>query len=396
MNRILATHVGSLLRPPELVPALDAIQRGQPYDKAAFASSLDVAVADVVRRQAEAGIDIVDDGELSKPGWINYVYDRMTGIEPRNVSLSDAEVEAMLPTSVDREALGGAEGFYTGVWSDPALPESDGTAWVCTGPISYRGAALADDLARLRAALAGVDVLDAFVPAVAPGSAYWLENEHYATEREFVFAFADALAEEYRQIVDAGFMLQVDDAVLWHKYGTVRLSGGSVDDYRAWADLRVEALNHALAGIPPERVRYHVCSGSGHGPHTIDPSLSDVLEFVLRVNAHALLIEQGNARHEHEWRVWEDVALPADKILVPGVVTHHTSMVEHPELVAQRLVRLAKLVGRERVMAGTDCGFAQMATVRRVPEWTQWAKLQALAEGARLASVELWGARADV
>jgi 5-methyltetrahydropteroyltriglutamate--homocysteine methyltransferase len=201
---------------------------------------------------------------------------------------------------------------------------------------------------------------------------------------------------EYRRIVDAGFMLQVDDAVLWHKYGTVRLSGGSVEDYRAWADLRVEALNHALAGIAPERVRYHVCTGSGHGPHTIDPSLRDVVEFVLRVNARALLIEQGNARHEHEWHVWEDVALPDDKILVPGVVTHHTQMVEHPELVAQRLVRLADLVGRERVMAGTDCGFAQMATVRRVPEWTQWAKLQSLAEGARLASVELWGAHADV
>ncbi len=396
MNRILATHVGSLLRPPELVPALDAIQRGQPYDKAEFDSRLEAAVADVVRRQAEAGVDIVDDGELSKPGWINYVYDRMTGIEPRNMSLTDAEVESMLPGSVDREALVGAEGFYTGVWSDPELPQSDGTAWVCTGPIRYVGDALAADLAHLRSAVAAVDVVDTFVPAVAPGSAYWLENEHYASEEEFVFAFADALGEEYRQIVDAGFMLQVDDAVLWHKYGTVRLSGGSVDDYRAWADLRVEALNRALAGIPPERVRYHVCSGSGHGPHTIDPSLRDVLEFVLRVNAHALLIEQANARHEHEWRIWEDVALPADKILVPGVVTHHTMMVEHPELVAQRLVRLAKLVGPERVMAGTDCGFAQMATVRRVPEWTQWAKLEALAEGARLASIQLWGAQADV
>jgi 5-methyltetrahydropteroyltriglutamate--homocysteine methyltransferase len=184
--------------------------------------------------------------------------------------------------------------------------------------------------------------------------------------------------------------VSIDDAVLWHKYATVKLFGGTVDDYTRWAEPRIDALNHALRGIPPERVRYHICSGSNHGAHTQDASLRDIIDLVLKVNAHAYLIEQGNARHEHEWRIWEDVRLPDDKIVVPGVVTHQTQMVEHPELVAQRLVRLAKLVGRERVMAGTDCGFAQGADIRRVPEWTQWAKLESLVEGARLASDELW------
>jgi 5-methyltetrahydropteroyltriglutamate--homocysteine methyltransferase len=235
-----------------------------------------------------------------------------------------------------------------------------------------------------------VEVADAFLPVVAPASVYWLRNEHYATEEELVYALAGALHREYAAIVDAGFLLQVDDAVLLHEYDSILSQGGSVEDYRRWAGLRVDALNHALAGIPEERVRYHVCFGSWHGPHAFDPPLADVIDLVLAVKARYYLIEQANPRHEHEWRLWEDVELPDEKVLVPGVVTHHTNVVEHPELVAERLVRLAGIVGRERVMGGTDCGFAQSAPVQRVHPSIQWAKLEALVQGARLATERLW------
>jgi 5-methyltetrahydropteroyltriglutamate--homocysteine methyltransferase len=249
------------------------------------------------------------------------------------------------------------------------------------------------DIDNLKQALSTVDVTDGFLPVVAPASAYWLENEYYESDEAFIWALADALRVEYRQIVDSGLMLQVDDAVIWHELGTMRLKGRSTEDFRRWAKVRVEATNHALAGIPPERVRYHVCCGSWHGAHTTDPSLSEVIDLVLEVNAGAYLFEQGNPAHEHEWTMWRDIDLPDDKILVPGVVTHHTHVVEHPELIAQRLVRLAEIVGAERVQAGTDCGFAQSALTRRVPEWTQWAKLEALVEGARIASERVSGVR---
>jgi 5-methyltetrahydropteroyltriglutamate--homocysteine methyltransferase len=249
-------------------------------------------------------------------------------------------------------------------------------------------------MSRLKTALEGVDVTDAFLPVVAPASVYWLRNEYYATEEEFVFAVADALHEEYKAIVDAGFLLQVDDAVLMHEYDSILSLGGSVEDYRRWAELRVEALNHALAGIPEDRVRYHVCFGSWHGPHVFDPPLADLIDLVLTVRARYYLMEQANPRHEHEWRIWESVTLPEGKVLVPGVVTHHTNVVEHPELVAERLVRLAKLVGPDAVMGGTDCGFAQGAFLQRVHPTIQWAKLQALAEGAQIATRKLFGARA--
>jgi 5-methyltetrahydropteroyltriglutamate--homocysteine methyltransferase len=274
---------------------------------------------------------------------------------------------------------------------DAEAPTAEAKLWFCTGPVEYDGSAVERDIARLRTALAGVEVEDAFLPVVAPASVYWLRNEHYASEEELVFALADALHDEYAAIVEAGFLLQVDDAVLMHEYDSILSLGGSVEDYRRWAKLRVEALNHALAGIPEERVRYHVCFGSWHGPHAYDPPLADVVDLILEVNARFYLIEQANPRHEHEWRLWETVALPEGKVLVPGVVTHHTNVVEHPELVAERLVRLAQLVGRERVMAGTDCGFAQASPVQRVHPSIQWAKLEALAEGARIATRQLWG-----
>ncbi len=399
MDRILTTHVGSLLRPDALTTALKARERHDDHDEAALGDQVRSAVADVVRRQAEVGIDVVDDGEMGKTSWITYIYDRVTGIVPRLVPAIDEG----LPAGLDPEAHGSSRGLYTEympVESDgeehDESEKAQGLMWVCEGPIEYVDGAVDTDIANLEAALEGVEVTDAFLPCVAPASVYWIRNEHYATDEEFVFALADALRVEYRRIVDAGLMLHIDDAVLWHMFGTIRLRGGTPEDYRRWAQPRVDALNHALRGIPADRVRYHICSGSDHSAHTQDPLLRDVIDMVLQVEARYLLIEQANARHEHEWRIWEDVALPDDKVLVPGVVTHQTLMVEHPELVAQRLTRLAGLVGRERVMAGTDCGFAQTASTKRVPLFTQWAKLQALVEGAQLASAELWPAAARV
>jgi 5-methyltetrahydropteroyltriglutamate--homocysteine methyltransferase len=399
-ERILTTHVGSLIRPDSLLPALRAIERGESYDVDAYQRQLSAAVRDVVRRQADIGVDVVDDGETGKISWITYIYNRVTGIEPRIVPMEEGAALSTLPADLDRSKFTSDEDIlsevwrFAGFWAEDYQAAGEGTEWVCTGPIRYDPSSLAIDLANLRAAVTDVDVVGAFVPAVAPGSIYWIRNEYYASEEEFLFAIADALHEEYRAIVDAGFYLHVDDAVMWHKSATIALAGGTPDDYHRWARLRVDALNHALEGIPQDRVRYHICSASGHGPHVHDPNLIDVLEHVLTVNAGTYLIEQANARHEHEWRVWEDIELPEGKILAPGVVTHHTEMVEHPELVAERLVRIAKLVGRDRVMAGTDCGFAQASTTRRVPVWTQWAKLEALVEGARLASRQLWGANA--
>jgi len=391
MDRVLTTHVGSLIRPPEVTEALRRAWHGEGYEGDAFERHLAEAVAAVVARQTEIGLDIVDDGEMSKPSWISYLYERVGGIEARRVPLADR----MLPEGLESGAHL-ATNLYTNYvqWDDDDVAE--GTTWVCTGPIVYDSSALDRDIVNLAAALAGRDVLDAFVPAVAPGSVFWIANEYYASEDEMMWAFADALHEEYRRIVDAGLVLSVDDAVLWHRAGAMRLQGASDAEYRRWAEPRVEALNHALRGIPPERVRYHVCSGSNHGPHVHDVPLREIIDLVLKVDAQAYQIEQANAAHEHEWRIWEDTALPDDKIVVPGVVTHHTMMVEHPELVAQRITRLAKLIGRERVMAGTDCGFAQIVSRQRVSIWTQWAKLESLVAGARIASQVLWGAHSSV
>ncbi len=394
MERILTTHVGSLIRTDALTHTLKARERHEAFDAEALPGQLTGAVRDVVDQQAQAGVDVVDDGEMSKSSWITYIYDRVSGIAPREVPATPVEIPAGLDIEADGPSLGLYSDYMALDQDDVENARDTGVVWFCEGPISYVEGPVEQDIANLKAALQGVDVVDSFIPCVAPGSVYWIRNEHYKDDEEFVFALADALRVEYRKIHEAGIMVHVDDAVLWHMFGTMRLRGQSPEDYRRWAQLRVDALNHALQGIPADRVRYHICSGSHHSTHTQDPLLRDVIDAVLGVNARYLLIEQGNARHEHEWRIWEDVKLPDDKVLVPGVVTHQTMMVEHPELVAQRLVRLAGLVGRERVMAGTDCGFAQTAGTKRVPEFTQWAKLRSLAEGARIASDELWPARA--
>ena len=412
MERIPVTHAGSLIRPAELLSFLSAIDQGKAYDSAAYRAALSKAVTDVAARQVEVGVDIVDDGEMGKANWITYLYERTTGLESRPI---EGGVASIMPASRDRQHFPGAYAELdaldeaaarasTRLGADESAragdPESSGGAavWVCTGPMTYNRAALDRDIANFKTALdaAGKDISEAFLPVVAPASAYWLRNEYYPSDEEFVFALADTLHEEYRGIVESGLLLQVDDAVLMHEADTMLSRGESYDEYRRWARLRVDALNHALRGLPEDRIRYHICFGSWHGPHAYDPPLRDAIDLVLQVKARYYLMEQANPRHEHEWKIWEDVTLPEDKVLIPGVVTHHTNVVEHPELVAQRLVRLANVVGRDRVMGGTDCGFAQGAFVHRVHEEIQWAKLASLAEGARIASRELWGAKAQV
>jgi 5-methyltetrahydropteroyltriglutamate--homocysteine methyltransferase len=372
-DRILTTHVGSLIRPK---PLLDA---GKAADRSHHEQLLTQAVADIVARQAKAGIDIVNDGEFGKSGWANYALERMTGFEPRPDTLYPA---VWLGRDRIRFADFMAAEFPRGVTGTPGH--------ACVGPLTYQGtASVRRDLENLKAAVAGAPVAEAFFTAVAPASVgYDARNEYYASERDYVFAIAEALRAEYLEIHRAGMVLQVDDAVLANMYD--HLVGESPQRYREWAELRVDALNHALEGIPPDRIRYHVCFGSWHVPHVADAALEDIIDLVLKVRAGAYSIEAANVRHEHEWRVWQKVKLPPEKILIPGVVTHHTVTVEHPRLVADRIVNFAKLVGRESVIAGTDCGFAQGETIARVHPQVMWAKLESLAEGARLATEELW------
>ncbi|MGH2850979.1 MAG: cobalamin-independent methionine synthase II family protein [Solirubrobacteraceae bacterium] len=404
MSRILTTHVGSLIRPPGLLDLFAARERGEEFDEAAYERALHSAVEDVVRRQIDAGVDVIDDGEMGKRTWITYLYERLGGLEPKMVPLDGARY---LPPSRDRIAF---PEYYAehdleqakqvlekmGSFESESEGAATGKVWAVTGPITYDRGPVDRDIANFKAALADVAPTDAFLPVVAPASVYWLENDHYGSDEEFVFAVADALHEEYAAIVEAGLMVQVDDAVLVHEADSILSLGGSFEDYRRWAELRIDALNHALRDLPEDRIRYHICWGSWHAPHAFDPRLADIIDLVYRVRARYYLIEQANAAHEHEWRVFEDAPLPEGKVLIPGVVTHHTTTVEHPQLVADRLVRLARIVGGENVMAGTDCGFAQGAFVSRVHPTVQWAKLEALAEGARLASRELWGSAAAV
>jgi len=383
-NRILTTHVGSLVRPPALTRYIEAIDNGVAIDRAAFDRCLADSVAEVVKRQQQAGVDIVSDGEFGKfRSWSFYVLDRLSGIEEQSV-------EAPRGAGRDQQLF---PDFYAEYFPTQKLPKR-GVA-VCVGPIAYKGqAAVGKDIAIFKAALKGASVADAFLPVVAPASAVpRSKNEFYKDEEEFLFKLAEALREEYKAIVDAGLMVQIDDAFLPYMYD-VAFGASDLAAYKKWAAVRIEALNHAIEKLPEDRIRYHICWGSFNTPHVTDVPLKDIVDLVLRVNAGAYCIEMGNPRHEHEWRVWETVKLPAGKKLIPGVISHSTNIVEHPELVAERLTRLAKLVGRDNVLGGTDCGFAQSPYVRRVHPSIMWAKLEALAEGARLASRELWGRKA--
>ncbi len=381
-ERILTTHVGSLPRPKALTD-LGGYRKGPPTDRQAYDRELRQAIAEVVRQQAAVGLDIINDGEFGKESWANYIMKRISGFEVRPDQIRDVE---WLGSDRIRFAEFLAEDFPRAANGSPTE--------ACVGPIRYvdhDSIAVAVDA--LTDALKPVNVTEAFMTAVAPAStAYDGINEYYGSEREYVFAIAEALREEYQAIHKAGLLVQVDDAVLANMYDA--LVSRSPERYREWAQLRIDALNHALDGIPEDRVRYHLCFGSWHLAHVSDAPLEEVVGFILQVRAGAYSIEAANPRHEHEWRVWENGRLPPGKILIPGVITHHIITVEHPRLVADRIVRFARLVGRENVIAGADCGFAQVDAIRRVHPQIMWAKFEALVEGARIASEELWGRKA--
>jgi len=375
-DRILTTHAGSLARPDPLRTMLIDRDEGRPYDQVTFAAQVRGAVGEVVRRQIAVGIDIVNDGEQSKRNFTTYARERLGGIEERVLEPG----ERVLAMIYGRDAREFPE-YFAG------RGNLAGREAVCTGSLTYiGGAAVQADIAGFKAALAGVEVTEAFLPAVAPGTIeHWLRNEHYGSDEAYLSAIADAMKMEYDTIVQAGFLLQIDDPDLadaWQIYPDM-----SVAEYRKFAGLRIEALNHALRDIPPERVRFHVCWGSYHGPHKYDIPLREIADLILAVRAEGYSIEASNPRHDHEWRVWEDVKLPDGKILIPGVVGHASDFIEHPELVAERLGKYAALVGKENVIAGTDCGLGPRVGHPKIA----WAKLEALAEGARLATQRLRG-----
>jgi 5-methyltetrahydropteroyltriglutamate--homocysteine methyltransferase len=382
-DRILTTHVGSLIRPQPLQEFLRARQAGRPFDAKAYDECLCRSVADVVRRQAEAGIDVISDGEFGKSiSWSQYVLERLSGFERRPVKPGANPFQR----GADRARF--AE-FYAEL--DAREEVATRTDSVCVGPIAYTGQAdLKRDIDNFKAALAGVKVEEAFLPVAAPASVIPdRKNEYYKTDEECLVAIGAAMRTEYRMIVEAGFVLQLDDARAAVTYDRM-VPPASFADYRKWVDMHVQVLNDAITGLPPDRIRYHVCWGSWPGPHTTDVPLKDIVDLILKVNVGAYVIEGANPRHEHEWKVWKDAKLPEGKLLIPGVISHATNVVEHPELVAERIARYARLVGRENVLAGTDCGFAQGPFYRRVHPSVMWAKLEALAEGARLASKQLW------
>jgi 5-methyltetrahydropteroyltriglutamate--homocysteine methyltransferase len=383
-ERVLTTHVGSLIRPPELRDLIRAKQSGRPYDEGAYRNVLRESVAEVVRQQAEIGIDVISDGEFGKGiSWSQYALDRLSGFERRP-----------LPPGAANPFMRGADRarfaeFYA------ELDARDGVATTsqaaCVGPIEYTGQAeLKRDIDNFQAALAKVQVEEAFLPVAAPASVIPdRKNEYYKDDDECLQAIASAMRTEYRTIVDAGFLVQLDDARTATTYDRM-VPPASKDDYLNWVARHVEILNHAIEGIPRDSIRYHVCWGSWPGPHVSDIPLKEIAHLILKLKVGAFVLEGANPRHEHEWRVWETVKLPEGAVLIPGVISHATNVVEHPELVAQRIVRLAKLVGRENVIAGTDCGFAQSPFYRRVHPSIMWAKFEAMVEGARLATRELW------
>ncbi|HEX5228689.1 MAG TPA: cobalamin-independent methionine synthase II family protein [Bryobacteraceae bacterium] len=391
-NRILTTHVGSLVRPPGLATFLREIEDGRAVDEAAFGACLRESIAEVVRLQAEVGVDIVSDGEYAKTGnWAWYIHQRIAGFVELPATPEEAK-DPLVTMSMGRDFRDFPE-FYAEYFPSQGFKvRSAVMTTVCNGPIRYIGhAQLERDIANMKAALEKVKVADGFLPVVAPGSAFPIfKNEYYKNDQELLWALAEACREEYKAILDAGLRVQIDDAFLPWTYERI-VPPMSMADYRAWADLRIEALNHAIEGLPQERIRYHICWGSWNAPHTHDVPLRDIVDLLLKLRVGGYQFEAGNVRHEHEWKVWSEVKVPEDRVLIPGVISHVTNVVEHPELVAERLIRFANIVGRERVMAGSDCGFAQTPFTRRVHPTIQWAKLRAQAEGARIASAKLWG-----
>jgi len=383
IDRILTTHVGSLIRPAELREFLSAKEAGRPFDQEAYAACLKATVAEVVHKQAKIGIDGVSDGEFGKAiSWAQYPLFRLGGFERRPFSAG----KNPFTRGVDRTRF---PEFYAELDShDKVETVMDSVA---VAPINYSGGAeLQQDIDNFRAALRGVTVEEGFLPVAAPASVIPdRKNEYYASDDELQQAIGDAMRVEYKTIIDAGLLVQLDDARAAVSYDRM-VPPKSLAEYRAWLARQVEVTNHAIAGLPRERIRYHVCWGSWPGPHSSDVPFKDIADLILRVRAGAYSIELANPRHEHEWRLWEHLKLPDDAILIPGVISHATNIVEHPELVAERIVRLARLVGRENVIASTDCGFAQVTYFARVHPSIMWAKLESLVAGARLATAELW------
>lgn len=378
-NRILTTHVGSLPRPDEVSILLFAKMTGKPYDQAALAKAMGAAVADIVKRQIDLGLDIISDGEQSKPSFQAYAVERLSGLEPIKVQTGHRRT---------RENVA-FPSFYKGGAHSGTQPQ----AFACTGPIAYVGQSILQaDLNNLKTALGGLSPTDAFVPSVSPSScAGLMENRYYKSDEEHVFAVAEAMRAEYEAIVAAGFQVQIDDPRLAMHY-TLN-PDVTIEGARTWIARRIEALNYALRNIPPERIRHHTCYGINMGPRTSDIEMKHVADLIVTIRAGFYSFEMANPRHEHEWNVWEHVKLPEGKTLIPGCITHASVIVEHPELVAQRIICLAKLVGRQNVIAGADCGFASTLQPGAPPEIEPeivWAKFRSLVAGAQLATTELW------
>jgi 5-methyltetrahydropteroyltriglutamate--homocysteine methyltransferase len=377
-ERILVTHAGSLARPPDLLETLVAKDEGKPFDKQALTARVRAAVADVVRKQIECGVDIINDGEQGKSGFSRYTRERLSGVIERPPQ------PGYRPTSIfARDEVEFPEYFHRGGRTSVG---HHARVFYCAEPLKYIGdAAVQFDIGNFRAALQGVQIEEAFLPAVAPGTMeHWMKNEYYPNDEAYLFAIADAMREEYRAIVDAGFILQIDNPDLadaWQINAAM-----SVAEYRKYAEMRIDALNHGLRDLPLDRVRFHMCWGSYHGPHKYDIPLRDIVDLILKVRAGAYSIEASNPCHEHEWRVWEEVKFPDGKIFIPGVVGHYSDFIEHPQAIADRLVRFANIMGKENVIAGTDCGLGTRVGHPKIA----WGKFQAMAEGARLATQQLW------
>jgi 5-methyltetrahydropteroyltriglutamate--homocysteine methyltransferase len=378
-DRILTTHAGSLPRPPDLLEMIRAKARGETVDETRLAARIEEAVNEIVQKQVATGLDVIDDGEFGKPSFVTYVRDRLGGLEPHGM-----RPNAWLSS---REAISFPDYYKE---QESASPRTRQVQMACTSPLTYQGqAALKAELDTLKSALKSVNPTDVFVPCISPANIEdWNENRYYPTNDDYLTAIADAMNVEYKTIVDAGFLVQVDDPRLVSYY--LMDPKMSVDDIRAWANKRVDALNHALRGIPTEKIRYHTCYSINFGPRVHDLEVKHIIDILMRIRAGAFSFEASNPRHEHEWEVWKETKLPKDTILIPGVITNSSVLVEHPELVAQRLIRFADFVGRENVIAGTDCGFASFAGSDEVHASIVWAKMDAMVKGAEIASKKLW------
>jgi 5-methyltetrahydropteroyltriglutamate--homocysteine methyltransferase len=398
-DQILTSHAGSLPRPDDLIDANRARESGMATDERRFQDQLRTSVGEVVRLQEQAGIAIPGDGEFGKSmghkvnyrAWWSYSFQRLGGLELGTSGLYDMPAQRSRPGEVVLTSFADRRDRvkFAAAYADPDSGITTGpraALWpVCVSKLTYTGhAAIQSDIANFKAALQAAGVEEGFMTSIAPGSASRIANRYYKTDEEFLFACADALREEYKAIVDAGLVLQLDDPAIAENWDMVNPEP-AVADYKKFSMVRVEALNHALRGLPEDRIRFHLCWGSWHGPHTTDIPMRDVVDVMLAVKCRAYSFEAANVRHEHEWKVWEDVKLPDGKLILPGIVSHATNVVEHPELVAERITRFANLVGKERVIASTDCGLGG-----RVHPQIAWAKLEALAQGATLATRQLW------